>query len=92
MADAPPAVRVRPGGTYLVTGGLGGIGLAMAERLARDYQARLVLMGRTKVPPREEWGRILASAVALGSLAAVALYGAVVSVGGWLGLLRRAGR
>ncbi|HEU5271216.1 MAG TPA: SDR family NAD(P)-dependent oxidoreductase, partial [Jatrophihabitans sp.] len=57
----PPAVTVRKGGSYLVTGGLGGIGLAMAERLARDYQAKLVLLGRTPVPPREAWTRILAA-------------------------------
>jgi NAD(P)-dependent dehydrogenase (short-subunit alcohol dehydrogenase family) len=61
LDDAPPVARIRRGGTYLVTGGLGGIGLAMAERLARDHQARLVLMGRTPVPAREEWGGILAS-------------------------------
>ncbi|MFG1957644.1 SDR family NAD(P)-dependent oxidoreductase [Nonomuraea sp. NPDC049028] len=58
--DAPKA-QVRRGGTYLVTGGLGGIGLAMAERLAEHYQARLVLMGRTPVPPKDQWGPILAS-------------------------------
>jgi len=57
----PPAVDIRRGGSYLVTGGLGGIGLAMAERLARDYQAKLVLLGRTPVPPRDAWSRILAA-------------------------------
>ncbi|HEX8078656.1 MAG TPA: SDR family NAD(P)-dependent oxidoreductase [Jatrophihabitans sp.] len=59
--DPAAAVRVRQGGSYLVTGGLGGIGLAMAERLAADYQARLVLLGRTPVPPQEQWSAILAS-------------------------------
>ncbi|MFG1710507.1 SDR family NAD(P)-dependent oxidoreductase [Nonomuraea sp. M3C6] len=58
---APPAAEVRRGGVYLVTGGLGGIGLGMAERLAEHYQARLVLLGRTPVPPREQWASILAS-------------------------------
>ena len=62
LAGVPPAVEIRRGGTYLVTGGLGGIGLAMAERLARDYKARLVLMGRTPVPARDEWAAILAAA------------------------------
>lgn len=56
-----PAVTVRQGGVYLVTGGLGGIGLAMAERLAGQFRARLVLLGRTPVPPREQWDAILAS-------------------------------
>ncbi len=61
IADAAPAVEIRRGGTYLVTGGLGGIGLAMAERLAERYQAKLVLMGRTAVPPRDQWAQILAA-------------------------------
>ncbi len=42
-------------GVYLVTGGLGGIGLAVARHLAERYQARLVLTGRSPLPPREEW-------------------------------------
>ncbi|MFI6499668.1 SDR family NAD(P)-dependent oxidoreductase [Nonomuraea typhae] len=58
---APPAAAIREGGVYLVTGGLGGIGLAMAERLAEDYRARLVLLGRTPVPPQDQWNQILAS-------------------------------
>lgn len=61
LDEAPAVARIRPGGTYLVTGGLGGIGLAMAERLARSYRARLVLLGRTPVPPREQWSAILAA-------------------------------
>ncbi len=58
----PTGVHIRRGGSYLVTGGLGGIGLAMAERLARDYSARLVLLGRTAVPPQEHWAQILNAA------------------------------
>nr|AJY78093.1 polyketide synthase [Myxococcus virescens] len=37
----------REHGTYVITGGLGGVGLALAERLARHFRARLVLLGRT---------------------------------------------
>jgi len=51
---------IRDGGVYLVTGGLGGIGLAMAQRLAEHYRARLVLLGRTPVPPRDRWDAVLA--------------------------------
>lgn len=39
--------RLRPNGVYLITGGLGGIGLAIAGYLARSVQARLVLVGRS---------------------------------------------
>ena len=49
------ALRLREGGAYLVTGGLGGIGLALAEQLARSVRARLVLTGRSGLPPRESW-------------------------------------
>ncbi|MBB4952061.1 amino acid adenylation domain-containing protein [Agrobacterium vitis] len=37
----------RQGGTYIVTGGLGGLGLIVAEYLARTYGAKLVLCGRS---------------------------------------------
>ncbi|HEX5716533.1 MAG TPA: SDR family NAD(P)-dependent oxidoreductase, partial [Thermoanaerobaculia bacterium] len=40
---------VRPGGVYLITGGLGGVGLALAEHLARAANVRLVLIGRSPV-------------------------------------------
>ena len=46
---------LREGGVYLITGGLGGIGLALARHLAERVRARLVLVGRTALPPREEW-------------------------------------
>jgi acyl transferase domain-containing protein/acyl carrier protein len=49
----------RERGVYLVTGGLGGIALAMAEHLAQTVQARLVLVGRTEMPAREEWPALL---------------------------------
>jgi acyl transferase domain-containing protein/acyl carrier protein len=56
-APPPPdsAQPFRAAGVYLITGGLGGIGLALAERLARTRQAKLVLTRRTPLPPREQW-------------------------------------
>jgi len=53
------AGRLRDRGVYLITGGLGGIGLAMAEHLARTVQARLVLTTRSGLPPRSEWPDLL---------------------------------
>jgi phthiocerol/phenolphthiocerol synthesis type-I polyketide synthase E len=47
--------RLRDQGVYLITGGLGGIGLVLAERLARAARARLALVGRSPFPAREEW-------------------------------------
>jgi acyl transferase domain-containing protein len=52
------SLPLREGGTYLVTGGLGEIGLEVAEYLARTVRARLVLVGRTGLPLREHWGSL----------------------------------
>ncbi|MEW6733890.1 MAG: SDR family NAD(P)-dependent oxidoreductase, partial [Acidobacteriota bacterium] len=38
--------RLRQGGVYLITGGLGGVGLELAQFLARTVQAKLILIGR----------------------------------------------
>lgn len=57
-ADAPP--RLRQGGSYLITGGLGGIGGELAEWLAREAKAKLVLVGRTPLPQRSDWDDWLA--------------------------------
>jgi acyl transferase domain-containing protein len=53
---------LRAHGVYLITGGFGGIGMTLAEYLARQVKARLVLIGRTALPAREEWDRRLATA------------------------------
>ncbi|HYL99571.1 MAG TPA: SDR family oxidoreductase, partial [Blastocatellia bacterium] len=55
------SARIVEGGVYLVTGGLGGVGLTLAEHLARTARAKLVLTGRSKLPQREEWDGWLAS-------------------------------
>lgn len=46
---------VERGGVYLVTGGLGGVGVELARRLIQNYAARLVLVGRTPLPAKSEW-------------------------------------
>jgi acyl transferase domain-containing protein/NADPH:quinone reductase-like Zn-dependent oxidoreductase len=51
--------RLRAGGTYLITGGLGAMGLALARSLARDVRAKLVLVGRTGLPAEAEWDDLL---------------------------------
>ena len=54
--------RVKEKGVYLIVGGLGGIGLVLAEHLARSAHARLVLVGRTPLPPASEWQAVLGKA------------------------------
>jgi NADPH:quinone reductase-like Zn-dependent oxidoreductase/thioesterase domain-containing protein/acyl carrier protein len=55
------SVSLRRGGVYLITGGLGGLGLGLAEHLAKSVKANLVLVGRSPLPPRDEWEQWLAS-------------------------------
>lgn len=52
--------RLVPGGVYLVTGGLGRIGLTLAEQLATSVRARLVLVGRSAFPDPESYDRWIA--------------------------------
>jgi acyl transferase domain-containing protein/acyl carrier protein len=54
VAPTQPA-RLRQRGVYLITGGLGGIGLALAHDLAQSVNARLVITSRTQFPQREKW-------------------------------------
>ncbi|MCW5671590.1 MAG: SDR family NAD(P)-dependent oxidoreductase [Hydrogenophaga sp.] len=60
-ADAG-ALPLREGGTYLVTGGAGGIGLTLGQWLARNARAsRLVLVSRSAWPERAQWDGLLAA-------------------------------
>ncbi len=51
--------RLREQGVYLITGGLGGIGLELARHLAKSVNAKLVLTGRSSFPARNEWDKWL---------------------------------
>ncbi|HEX7333865.1 MAG TPA: SDR family NAD(P)-dependent oxidoreductase [Pyrinomonadaceae bacterium] len=46
--------RLREGGVYLITGGLGGFGLTFARYLAQQVHAKLVLVGRAAQPATEK--------------------------------------
>ncbi|HET9711372.1 MAG TPA: SDR family NAD(P)-dependent oxidoreductase, partial [Pyrinomonadaceae bacterium] len=50
--------RLRPHGTYLITGGLGGVGLALAEHLARTVSAKLILTSLSGLPAPEPDNKI----------------------------------
>jgi len=54
-SDAFP--RLKTGGVYLITGGLGGIGLALARHVAQRVQPKLVLVGRSQLPDSSLWDR-----------------------------------
>jgi acyl transferase domain-containing protein/acyl carrier protein len=47
--------KLRIGGTYVITGGIGGIGYLLATHLLGKYNAKVALLGRTALPIREHW-------------------------------------
>ena len=47
--------RWRDDAAYLITGGLGGVGLKVARSMAAAGARRLILLGRTPLPAREQW-------------------------------------
>ncbi|GAB2809015.1 non-ribosomal peptide synthetase/type I polyketide synthase [Streptomyces daliensis] len=49
----PPSLR--PDGAYLVTGAFGALGRVLCRTLVRRGARRLILAGRSPMPPREEW-------------------------------------
>jgi acyl transferase domain-containing protein/thioesterase domain-containing protein len=61
LSAAAERRRLERGGVYLITGGLGGIGLVVAEHLAREFNARLVLVSRSALPPESEWNASLSN-------------------------------
>jgi acyl transferase domain-containing protein/acyl carrier protein len=54
--EAPP---LRRGGVYLITGGLGKLGLVVARFFAEQAGARLALLGRSALPPRQRWRELV---------------------------------
>jgi acyl transferase domain-containing protein/acyl carrier protein len=48
----------RPDGSYLISGGLGDLGLLVARWMAEQGARRLILLGRTKLPPRSSWSSV----------------------------------
>lgn len=45
----------RNGGVYLITGGTGGIGYVLARHLLSQYDAHVVIVGRSTLTDRSEW-------------------------------------
>jgi acyl transferase domain-containing protein len=63
--------QLRADASYLITGGLGGIGLHVARWMVEQGARRLVLMGRTRLPARAAWSEVEADALPARQIAAV---------------------
>lgn len=53
--------RIREGGVYLITGGLGERGALIATHLAKTADVKLILTGLSPLPERAEWDEWVAS-------------------------------
>lgn len=61
LPDQTSVPVYKSGGTYLITGGFGGIGLTLAEQMIRTANANVVLLARTPLPDRADWPKYLRS-------------------------------
>jgi acyl transferase domain-containing protein len=55
----PVAASFRHDGVYMITGGLGDLGLEIAMELFQRYRAKLILVGRSGLPDRDLWDGIV---------------------------------
>ncbi|ETT73269.1 linear gramicidin synthetase subunit D [Paenibacillus sp. FSL R7-277] len=54
LRKAEPKTRIKQGGNYVVTGGLGGIGTKICSQLIENYQANLLILGRSDLGTLED--------------------------------------
>src|SRR5271166_1141349 len=60
LDESPEEIPVlRESGVYLITGGLGNIGLTLAECLAGAVLCKLALLGRSALPAKHDWAEWL---------------------------------
>ncbi|UCH96083.1 MAG: amino acid adenylation domain-containing protein, partial [Candidatus Aminicenantes bacterium] len=57
LEDDP--INIKENGVYIITGGLGGIGLELSKHLASQNKVKLILVNRSPMPGKESWEKIL---------------------------------
>jgi acyl transferase domain-containing protein len=51
-------IPIRKNGVYILTGGLGGLGLETAKFLSEEYKTKLLLITRNEFPDKKDWKTI----------------------------------
>ncbi len=57
--DSFETVKIKDNGTYVISGGVGRIGLEMAKYLASKKSVNLILINRSKFPERDQWDSVI---------------------------------
>jgi acyl-CoA synthetase (AMP-forming)/AMP-acid ligase II/thioesterase domain-containing protein/acyl carrier protein/NADP-dependent 3-hydroxy acid dehydrogenase YdfG len=65
--EKKPKIPFKAGGFYLITGGLGGVGVEVTQYLLEQYQAKILLIGRTPLPTLEDRDRGYLNSANIGS-------------------------
>lgn len=52
-------IAIRDEGVYLITGGMGGLGLEFAKYISKKRKVNLALLNRSKLPDRNRWKEII---------------------------------
>ncbi len=71
MRSTSDPISIRPDANYLLTGGLGGIGLVIADWLVAHGARHLTLAGRTAMPSREQWNNFERGSIEESRIAAI---------------------
>ena len=71
MTPAPKPIQWHADGAYLITGGLGGLGLKTAQWMAEQGARHIVLVGRSGLPARAAWADLAADSRTAMQVAAV---------------------
>ena len=68
---SPTPMAIKPDASYLITGGLGGLGPHIAEWLVKSGARHLILCGRRELPERSTWGELAPSHQSYEQVAAI---------------------
>lgn len=59
VENSKDSIDIKEDGSYIITGGTGSLGLAMAKHLAAKSRVRIALINRSVMPQSDKWDEIL---------------------------------